>query len=97
LIVCLVDHKARKLANATIGYNANGNMVSDGSRSHVCGGANRLSGVTQGGATTTLDYGPSGTRVKKSNAFATTLYPDANVDTIANRGRIPTRATRIQT
>lgn len=65
---------------APIGCNAKGNMVSDGGRSLARDGANRLSSVTQGGATTTFIYGPSGSRVKKSNAFATTLYPDANVE-----------------
>ncbi|MBK5571668.1 RHS repeat-associated core domain-containing protein, partial [Ensifer sp. SSB1] len=73
-------HAPTTIGSATIGYDANGNMVSDGSRALAWDGANRLSTVTQGGATTTLVYGPSGSRVKKSNAFATTLYPDANVE-----------------
>ncbi|MBK5571506.1 RHS repeat-associated core domain-containing protein, partial [Ensifer sp. SSB1] len=73
-------HAPTKIGSATIGYDANGNMVSDGSRALVWDGANRLSTVSQGGATTTLVYGPSGSRVKKSDAFATTLYPDANVE-----------------
>ncbi|WVT77640.1 hypothetical protein QM996_24745 (plasmid) [Sinorhizobium chiapasense] len=72
--------RADRIGGATIGYDANGNMVSDGGRALAWDGANRLSGITQGGATTTFVYGPSGSRVKKSNAFATTLYPDANVE-----------------
>ncbi|WVT77631.1 RHS repeat-associated core domain-containing protein (plasmid) [Sinorhizobium chiapasense] len=73
-------HAPTAIGSATIGYDANGNMVSDGGRALAWDGANRLSSVTQGGATTALVYGPSGSRVKKSNAFATTLYPDANVE-----------------
>ncbi|MBD9623998.1 hypothetical protein IB279_13705 [Ensifer sp. ENS06] len=73
-------HAPTLIGGATIGYDSNGNMVSDGIRALAWDGANRLSSVTQGGATTTLTYGPSGSRAKKSNAFATTLYPDANVE-----------------
>ncbi|KSV75942.1 hypothetical protein N185_15970 [Sinorhizobium sp. GW3] len=73
-------HAPTAIGSATIGYDANGNMVSDGSRALAWDGANRLSMVTQGGATTTFVYGPSGSRAKKSNAFATTLYPDASVE-----------------
>ncbi|MGO7192871.1 RHS repeat-associated core domain-containing protein [Rhizobium brockwellii] len=55
-------------------------MVSDGARTLSWDGSNRLSTVTQNGATVTLAYGPDGARVKKSWAFGTTLYPDANVE-----------------
>ncbi|MBD9598167.1 RHS repeat protein, partial [Ensifer sp. ENS05] len=73
-------HAPTSIENLAISYDANGNMVSDGSRALAWDGANRLSAVTQAGATTTLAYGPSGSRAKKSNAFATTLYPDTNVE-----------------
>ncbi|MGR9355869.1 RHS repeat-associated core domain-containing protein [Rhizobium leguminosarum] len=73
-------HAATQIGSKTISYDANGNMVSDGSRTLTWDGSNRLSTVTQNGATVTLAYGPDGSRVKKSWAFGTTLYPDANVE-----------------
>ncbi|MGR9152636.1 toxin TcdB middle/N-terminal domain-containing protein (plasmid) [Rhizobium leguminosarum] len=73
-------HAATQIGAKTISYDANGNMVSDGSRTLTWDGSNRLSTVTQNGATVTLAYGPDGSRVKKSWSFGTTLYPDANVE-----------------
>ncbi|MGR9355873.1 RHS repeat-associated core domain-containing protein [Rhizobium leguminosarum] len=73
-------HAATQIGSKTISYDANGNMVSDGSRTLTWDGSNRLSTVTQNGATVTLAYGPDGARVKKSWSFGTTLYPDANVE-----------------
>jgi uncharacterized protein RhaS with RHS repeats len=57
---------ARPHAPVTVGtkaysYDANGNLVSDGSRALVWDGANRLSRVTMpGGAVTAFAYGPDG-------------------------------------
>ncbi|AHK47401.1 YD repeat containing protein (plasmid) [Ensifer adhaerens OV14] len=73
-------HAATTIGNRSIGYDANGNMLSDGVRTLVWDGANRLSTVSQNNTTVTLAYGPSGSRVKKTYAFGTTLYPDANVE-----------------
>ncbi|MBY3136109.1 RHS repeat-associated core domain-containing protein [Rhizobium laguerreae] len=73
-------HAATQIGAKTIGYDANGNMISDGTRALTWDGSNRLSTVTQNGATVTFAYGPDGSRVKKSWAFGTTLYPDANVE-----------------
>ncbi|MGO7335795.1 RHS repeat-associated core domain-containing protein [Rhizobium leguminosarum] len=73
-------HAATQIGSKSISYDANGNMVSDGARTLTWDGSNRLSTVTQNGATVTLAYGPDGSRVKKSWAFGTTLYPDANVE-----------------
>ncbi|OWV82249.1 hypothetical protein ATY77_03155 [Rhizobium sp. R634] len=73
-------HAATQIGAKAISYDANGNMVSDGTRTLAWDGSNRLSTVTQNGATVTLAYGPDGSRVKKSWAFGTTLYPDANVE-----------------
>ncbi|AHK47397.1 YD repeat containing protein (plasmid) [Ensifer adhaerens OV14] len=73
-------HAATTIGNRAIGYDANGNMVSDGVRALTWDGANRLSTVSQNNTTVTLAYGPQGSRVKKSYAFGTTLYPDANVE-----------------
>ncbi|OWV82246.1 hypothetical protein ATY77_03140 [Rhizobium sp. R634] len=73
-------HAATQIGAKTISYDANGNMVSDGTRTLTWDGANRLSTVTQNGAAVTLSYGPDGARVKKSWAFGTILYPDANVE-----------------
>ncbi|WP_162710292.1 hypothetical protein [Rhizobium leguminosarum] len=73
-------HAATQIGAKAISYDANGNMVSDGTRTLSWDASNRLSTVTQNGATVTLAYGPDGSRVKKSWAFGTTLYPDANVE-----------------
>ncbi|MBX5256144.1 RHS repeat-associated core domain-containing protein [Rhizobium sp. NLR16b] len=73
-------HAATQIGAKTIDYDANGNMVSDGSRTLSWDGANRLASVTQDGATVSFAYGPDGARVKKSWGFGTTLYPDANVE-----------------
>jgi RHS repeat-associated protein len=73
-------HAATAIGNRSIAYDANGNMVSDGARTLAWDGANRLSTVSQNNTTVTMAYGPSGSRVKKSYAFGTTLYPDANVE-----------------
>ncbi|WP_164755338.1 RHS repeat-associated core domain-containing protein [Mesorhizobium sp. M7A.F.Ca.US.014.04.1.1] len=66
-------------ANA-MAYDANGNLTSDGSRTLVWDEANRLKTVTLASNTVNLAYGPDGARAKKSSSFATTLYPDANVE-----------------
>ncbi|ADV14939.1 RHS repeat domain-containing protein, partial [Mesorhizobium ciceri] len=66
-------------ANA-MAYDANGNLASDGSRTLIWDEANRLKTVTRASNTVNLAYGPDGARAKKSSSFATTLYPDANVE-----------------
>ncbi|MFK0689475.1 toxin TcdB middle/N-terminal domain-containing protein, partial [Mesorhizobium sp. IMUNJ 23033] len=66
-------------ANA-MAYDANGNLTSDGSRTLAWDEANRLKTVTLASNTVTLAYGPDGARAKKTSSFATTLYPDANVE-----------------
>ncbi|WP_198032228.1 RHS repeat-associated core domain-containing protein [Mesorhizobium sp. LNHC252B00] len=66
-------------ANA-MAYDANGNLTSDGSRTLVWDEANRLKTVTRASNTVNLAYGPDGARARKSSSFATTLYPDANVE-----------------
>ncbi|WP_164754907.1 MULTISPECIES: RHS repeat protein [unclassified Mesorhizobium] len=76
---------ARPHAPITVGanamaYDANGNLTSDGSRTLVWDEANRLKTVTRASSTVNLAYGPDGARAKKSSSFATTLYPDANVE-----------------
>ncbi|MER9335046.1 FG-GAP-like repeat-containing protein [Mesorhizobium sp. M0293] len=66
-------------ANA-MAYDANGNLTSDGTRTLIWDEANRLKTVTRASNTVNLAYGPDGARAKKSSSFATTLYPDANVE-----------------
>jgi RHS repeat-associated protein len=74
-------HAPNKLGSQTLGYDGNGNMVSDGSRTLSWDPANRLSKVVvAGGATLDIAYGPTGARVKKSHAFGTTLYPSADAE-----------------
>jgi RHS repeat-associated protein len=73
-------HAPIKLGAVDIGYDANGNMAADGSRLLAWDAANRLADVTIASAVTSFAYGPDGSRVKKANAFATTLYPTADVE-----------------
>jgi RHS repeat-associated protein len=68
-------------------YDANGNMVSDGSRALSWDAANRLAQVAMpGNAVTAFAYGPDGARVKKASAFSTTLYPDASTEITTRAG-----------
>lgn len=76
---------ARPHAPVTVGanamaYDANGNLTSDGSRTLAWDEANQLKTVSLAANTINLAYGPDGARTKKSSSFATTLYPDANVE-----------------
>ncbi|WP_044549432.1 RHS repeat-associated core domain-containing protein [Mesorhizobium japonicum] len=66
-------------ANA-MAYDANGNLTSDGSRTLSWDEANRLKTVSLASNTVNLAYGPDGSRAKKTSSFATTLYPDADVE-----------------
>ncbi|WP_322418023.1 RHS repeat-associated core domain-containing protein [Mesorhizobium huakuii] len=66
-------------ANA-MAYDANGNLTSDGSRTLAWDEANRLKTVSLASNTVNLAYGPDGARAKKTSSFATTLYPDADVE-----------------
>jgi len=66
-------------ANA-MAYDANGNLTSDGSRTLSWDEANRLKTVSLASNTVNLAYGPDGARAKKTSSFATTLYPDADVE-----------------
>ncbi|WP_179295943.1 RHS repeat-associated core domain-containing protein [Mesorhizobium sp. WSM4312] len=66
-------------ANA-MAYDANGNLTSDGSRTLASDEANRLKTVSLASNTVNLAYGPDGARATKTSSFATTLYPDADVE-----------------
>ncbi|GLQ76620.1 hypothetical protein GCM10007881_01350 [Mesorhizobium huakuii] len=66
-------------ANA-MAYDANGNLTSDGSRALAWDEANRLKTVSLASNTVNLAYGPDGARARKTSSFATTLYPDADVE-----------------
>jgi RHS repeat-associated protein len=56
------------------GYDPNGNMLSDGTRTMAWDYDNRLASVTVGGATTVFTYDGAGQRVKKQSVASTTLY-----------------------
>ena len=73
-------HAASQIGAATLTYDANGNMLSDGKRTLTWDGTNRLASVTQNSAAVTLTYGPDGGRAKKSWSFGTTLYPSADIE-----------------
>ncbi|WP_440408447.1 toxin TcdB middle/N-terminal domain-containing protein [Neorhizobium petrolearium] len=73
-------HAATKIGTKTIGYDANGNMVSDGTRTLVWDRSNLLGSVTQSGAAVTFAYGPDGARAMKTWSFGKTLYASADVE-----------------
>ncbi|WP_179296127.1 RHS repeat-associated core domain-containing protein [Mesorhizobium sp. WSM4312] len=73
-------HAPTAVGSKTLAYDANGNLTSDGSRTLSWDEANRLKTVSLASNTVNLAYGPDGARAKKSSSFATTLYPDADVE-----------------
>lgn len=73
-------HAPTAVGAKTLTYDANGNMIADGTRTLTWDEANRLKTVTQAANTVSLFYGPDGARSKKTSSFATTLYPDASVE-----------------
>ncbi|OLP59701.1 hypothetical protein BJF93_07985 [Xaviernesmea oryzae] len=58
IIAAAFPHAATQIGNKTLSYDANGNLLSDGSRSLAWSGANQLSSVTRENATAALTYGP---------------------------------------
>jgi RHS repeat-associated protein len=73
-------HAISKLNNVLFGYDANGNLTSDGTRVLTWDEANRLSTVLKGGVTSTIIYGADGARVKKSTPAAMELFPNADTE-----------------
>jgi RHS repeat-associated protein len=78
-------HTPLTIGGQAIGYDANGNMTSDGERTFLWDDANRLSRVTMLNGTAAdvpvnFSYGPDGARVKKSSTSGVTYYPDAEVE-----------------
>jgi YD repeat-containing protein len=59
-------------------YDANGNTLSDGVRTFVRDGENRLASVINASGTVSFTYAPDGTRLKKTTAAGTTYYPGAD-------------------
>jgi RHS repeat-associated protein len=81
----LRPHTPLTIGGQAIGYDANGNMTSDGDRTFLWDDANRLSRVTMLNGTAAdvpvnFSYGPDGARVKKSSTFGVTYFPDAEVE-----------------
>ena len=73
-------HAPLSLGAAAIGYDANGNMVADGTRLLAWDEANRLSSVEIGAALTAFGYGPDGARARKTTATTAVLYAGADVE-----------------
>jgi RHS repeat-associated protein len=73
-------HAATKIGAKTIGYDANGNMLTDGTRTLDWDRSNLLASVTQGTSAVTFSYGPDGARAIKNWATGKTLYANANVE-----------------
>ena len=73
-------HAPLSLGAAAIGYDANGNMVADGTRLLAWDEANRLSSVEIGAALTAFGYGPDGSGARKTTATTAILYAAADVE-----------------
>uniref|UniRef100_UPI000562EE46 RHS repeat-associated core domain-containing protein n=1 Tax=Allorhizobium undicola TaxID=78527 RepID=UPI000562EE46 len=73
-------HAPTSLNGVAFSYDPNGNMVNDGSRQIDYDLANRVYAVQANGSTTSIEYGPDGTRFKKVGPNGTTFYPDASVE-----------------
>ncbi|MGG7519609.1 hypothetical protein ACQ3G6_17160, partial [Allorhizobium undicola] len=73
-------HAPTSINGVAFTYDANGNLVSDGTRALAYDPANRISSVTSGGAETSFVYGPDGARAQKTGPQGTTSYHDANVE-----------------
>ena len=87
-------HAPYSVGGVSVTYDANGNMLSDGTRTLVWDSANRLKTATIDGLTTSFAYGPDGARVKKSrpasggNPAVKILYPSADIEVDAGDGTI---------
>jgi len=79
-------HAPNLLGATALGYDANGNMTSDGARTLSWDEANRLSSVVLAGNNVTFAYGPDGTRVKKTASASAWLYPTPDVEVVASTG-----------
>jgi len=64
------------LATTTLGYDANGNLLSDGTYNYAWDYLNELTQVGKGGATSTYAYDYAGNRVKVTDTTGTTYYPN---------------------
>ncbi|NSZ15606.1 toxin TcdB middle/N-terminal domain-containing protein [Agrobacterium vitis] len=73
-------HAPTSLNGVAFSYDPNGNLTKDGARQLDYDLANRVYAVSSNGSTTSFEYGPDGTRFKKTGAQGTTLYPDASVE-----------------
>lgn len=73
-------HAPVSVNGVVFSYDANGNLLADGSRTLTYDRANRVASVAGNGTTVTLAYGPDGARARKNTPQGVTLYPDANVE-----------------
>jgi RHS repeat-associated protein len=71
-----VEHRDYDAANQVVGwqYDAAGNLLDDGAASYSYDALDRLTGVTQGGTTTTSTYNGDGVLVAQTAGGATTRY-----------------------
>jgi RHS repeat-associated protein len=75
-------HAPTSIGTKSLTYDANGNMLTDGSRVLTWDAANRLSTGSSpaAGSTLTMGYGPDGSRAFKDNGTTAVLFPDATVE-----------------
>ncbi len=74
------DNELTKWGSASVSYDANGNMLSDGTNTYTWDGRNQLSTFTKSRTTNRFQYDAYGRRIQKTVGGATTsfLYDGAN-------------------
>jgi hypothetical protein len=75
-------HAPTSIGTKSLTYDANGNMLTDGSRVMTWDGANRLASgtISASGYSLAMGYGPDGSRAFKDNGTTAVLFPDATVE-----------------
>ncbi|RYG99568.1 MAG: hypothetical protein EON58_03475 [Alphaproteobacteria bacterium] len=78
----LRPHAATRIGTKVLTYDANGNMLTDGSRTLAWDRSNQLAQVAQSTGNVSFLYGPDGARVKKGLASKATYYagPDIEIE-----------------
>ncbi|MDB5264658.1 MAG: hypothetical protein JWN64_229 [Parcubacteria group bacterium] len=69
-------HAATGVASTTLGYDADGNLTSDGTKTYVWDYRNRMASSTVAGINTTYAYDHTTQRVKKTVGGISTYYPN---------------------
>ena len=75
----------------TLGYDNNGNLLSDGTLTNIWDYLNELTAVGKGGATSTYAYDYAGNRVKTTDTTGTNFYPNKYYSVFATTTPVTTK------